>query len=216
MKKILLLAFPLLVTLVSTSKATVGIGLTGGYFYDQSGSLLNSGTLALVASTTDSSFNQLISGGTLSENSFLATDELVLKTFSIGNDGTSTNAFNIDQSSYTNLGAGDGLAIYWFPSLTAGSTITDGTKYGFFTSASGTPDSDAWTMASDGSSITLQFVTDAAGGSSSIPEISGYANLTAVPEPATTVALLGGAAGLFVLYRRRRQKSDPAAPAAVA
>ena len=39
-----------------------------------------------------------------------------------------------------------------------------------------------------------------------------YANLTTVPEPATTVALLGGAAGLFVMYRRRHRKAVTAAP----
>ncbi|WP_175414795.1 PEP-CTERM sorting domain-containing protein [Nibricoccus aquaticus] len=55
-------------------------------------------------------------------------------------------------------------------------------------------------------------MTVGAGGS--IADSLGNATLTTVPEPATTVALLGGAAGLFVMYRRRQRKAVTTAPAA--
>jgi hypothetical protein len=196
----------------SASFAAVGVGLTGGYFYNSSGTQLTSGTLVLVASTTDSVFSQFIAGNSLTENSFIASDDLILKSFTIGSGGSVSSSFSLTLGNFSNLGVSDNLALYWFPTLSVGSTITNGSSYGFYSNQSATADSDPWVMVADGGSITLQFVTNAAGGSSSIPETAGYANLTAVPEPATTVALLGGAAGLFVMYRRRQRKVA-AAPA---
>ncbi len=208
MKKLLLSSLALCAA--APSFAAVGVGLTGGYFYNSSGTLLTSGTLVLVASTTDSSFSQFIAGNTLTENSFIASDDLILKSFTIGAGSSVSDAFSLTLGNFSNLSTGDNLGLYWFPSLTAGATIANGSSYGFYTNQASTLDSDAWTMVSDGSSITLQFVTNAAGGTSGIPETAGYANLTAVPEPATTAALLGGAAGLFVMYRRRQRKAAPA------
>lgn len=207
MKKIILSLFALCAA--SASFGAVGFGLTGAFFYNSSGVQLTSGTLVLVASTTDSTFSQSIAGNTLTENSFIASDDLILKSFTIGSNGGVSSSFSLTPASFSNLGAGDNLALYWFPTLTAGSTITNGSSYGFYSNQSATQDSDPWIMVSDGSSITLQFLTNAAGGASSISETAGYANLTAVPEPTTTVALLGGAAGLFVMHRRRQRKVAP-------
>ena len=190
--------------------ASVTINLLGGVLSNSTGSSTlssTSGVLVLVASTGlgDTNFSTHIAGSSLTANTFLAGDDLVLATFSSFDGGFYSNASVLNYSSFSSqLTSSDQLALYWFPTLTAGATITNGTSFGAFTEG-------AWTMPSDGGTVTYSFTTQGAGGT--LPDSTGFASLTAVPEPATTVALLGGAAGLFVMHRRRQRKATPTASA---
>lgn len=202
-------ALLLLALLVTRAHAAFTFNIIGGVVSDASGTPLSasSGVLALVASTTngDSFFTEHIAGASLSANSFLGGDDLVVATFSAIDGGFFSFSESLSYESFSSqLTASDRVALYWFPTLSAGDTILQGTSYGLFTDFT-------WSMPADGGTVTYSFTTESVGGS--LPDSAGFATLTAVPEPATTVALLGGAAGLFVLGRRRR-RTAAAQPAA--
>ncbi len=204
------LAFLLLALVATRAHAAFTINLLGGTVSDSFGTPLSSssGVLALVASTTpgDSFFTQHIAGSSLTTNSFLGGDDLVVATFSSFDDGFFSFSDSLSYESFTSqLSANDSLALYWFPTLSAGDTILQGTSYGMFTDLT-------WAMPADGGTVTYTFATESLGGS--LPDSAGFATLTAVPEPATTVALLGAAAGAFVLWRRNRRQAIATTPAA--
>lgn len=199
------LACLLLALIATRAHAAFTINLLGGVVSDSSGTPISSssGVLALVASTAgaDSIFTQHIAGSSLTANSFLGGDDLVLATFTSFGDGFFSFSDSLSYESFSSqLNAGDSLALYWFPTLSAGDTILHGTSYGMFTEIS-------WAMPADGGTVTYSFTTESAGGA--LPDSAGFATLTAVPEPATTVAFLGAAAGAFVIYRRKRRSASP-------
>jgi hypothetical protein len=123
-----------------------------------------------------------------------------------GISGGYGSMLNINYSG--NLTSGDALQLYWFPSLTLNSTSFGSyTPYGTYRTDTISSSSDiAWTLPSDGATVTLNFFTSSTGVDGAVADSFGNASLSTVPEPVTTVALLGGAAGLFVMHRRRAQR----------
>jgi len=209
---------------------TVSINLFAGTLLDGNGTTAaNGGIFFLVADTANNGFSSLTTDTVFSAGNMLTTggDDYITGMFQIdsatsGVSGTTLTSVVLDYSGGV-VSQGDALQLYWVPTITTfGTTASIGTAYGAFRNDSaittGADLSIAWIApAANPSAESLTFATISAGGSYN--NLEGLADQTvqaAVPEPATTVALLGGAAGLFVLYRRRRQKSDLAAPAAVA
>ena len=195
-----------------TGRATVSLSLSGGQISDGAGNAVNDGgLLLLVVSTTDSIFSGPSPTSSLTTGSFLSGDDMILGAFSVdsGSSGIAGGYYTtLNITSYTgNLNSGDLLQLYWFPTLTALSTSTGaGTSYGTYRTDSVAPGSDiSWALPADGQSVSLSFLTTSAGGG--ISDSLGQATLTTVPEPATTVALLGGIAGVFVMLRRRQRRT---------
>lgn len=216
MKKVLTAAL-LSLALGSTSAiATTSLSLYGGSLRDSSGNTLSDGGLILlVASTTDSLFSSPLPDASISVGSLFGGDDQIVGMFEVsqlnsGIAGGYGSTFNISYSG--NLTSGDALQLYWFPSLTLASTSFGSyTPYGTFRTDAIASDSDiAWVLPSDGATVTLNFFTTSSGLGGEADSL-GNASLSTVPEPATTVALLGGAAGLFVMHRRRAQRKPTVA-----
>jgi len=200
-----------------SANASVTLTLEGGVLRSSSGTPVNDGGLIiLVASTADSAFSSSFNGNnSTSVGTFLTADDQIVASFSVSSvaaDGLQGGyAYSLSGLTYSGaLNAGDSLQLYWFPTLTtSSSTFGVGTSYGEYrTDATLNGSGSGWFLPSDGSTVALNFFTTSGGGS--VADSFGNASLTTVPEPATTVALLGGAAGLFVMYRRRQRKVAPA------
>ena len=213
MKKSTFLLSAALVASSINAHASVALNLFGGTLSDSFGNAIGDGGLVvLVASTTDSIFSGPAPTSSLSSGSFFSGDDMVLATFEISSltSGLAGGyAFSSVLNYSGNLGSGDLLQLYWFPTLTLSSTtVGEGTNYGAYRTDSIVSDSNiSWALPSDGQTVALNFLTANVGGS--ISDSLGQATLTTVPEPATTVALLGGAAGVFVMLRRRQRRSAP-------
>ena len=208
------------------AQATVQIDLQIGGIYQSDGTTkVPIGSIGvLVASTTDSSFlatntatSSSLAGTTLSVGSFLGgSDDMIVKVLTAkAFTGTSDNGFS-DVSTYTltgNWNAGDALAIYWFPTITtAGSTVQNGTSFGFFTSStfdSSVGGSSALVTPSDSSSVNMYYFTQSVTGQPSTvsaSQLSATQTVTAVPEP-STFALVGLGMGFAGWMARRNKKA---------
>jgi len=111
-----------------------------------------------------------------------------------------SNTFDITYSG--NLGAGDQLALYWFPGLT-GSTVGASQSYGFYRTSvidTGSGGDMAFVLPTDGFPYTLAAINvDNAG----IATNAEFTAIPVVPEPSTYAAIMGIAA-LVVVARRRK------------
>jgi hypothetical protein len=184
----------------SKLSATVTLNLSIGQLKDAGGvNPVPEGTLlVLVADTNQDGFT------TITPNSFALNDDVIIATISLDSDTVGIyNLFGVHQQSIilslsNNLGAGDPLALYWFPTLTISATAPGlGTPYGMY---AGDP---LWVMPSDGATVDLDFITQFVGGS--LPDNLGFANFTVIPEP-STYALIGlGLLGLIFIARRKTQ-----------
>jgi PEP-CTERM motif len=203
-----------------SAKASVTLTLDGGTLGTSNGTpMADGGLLLLVASTTDSSFSSFLDqSASTSVGSFLSGDDLIIGRFSVSSvsagfsGGYSTVLSGLNLTG--NLSSDDALQLYWFPTLTTSSTTLGfGTSYGQYRTDSALDGSSSgWFMPSDSMTVALNFFTQSAGGSEA--DLLGNASLSTVPEPATTVALLGGVAALFVVVRRRRAQRARTTPLA--
>jgi hypothetical protein len=210
MKKLLTAALVSLALGASSAFATVNLSLYGGTLRDSSGTALaDGGLLVLVASTTDSIFSSPLPDANISLGSLFGGDDQIVGLFSTSFDNSGVTGgygslLSIDFSG--NLGSGDALQLYWFPTLTTANTSFGSyTPYGTYRTDNIASGSDiAWALPSDGTSVTLNFFTTSSGMGTEA-DVLGNASLSTVPEPATTVALLGAGAALFVIHHRRQQ-----------
>jgi len=177
-----------------------------------------SGLVLLVASTTNASFGDVAVNASLALGSLLdgaGGDDVLLKSWNLSNSGKA-GAFaditgSLDFSSYSGWGAGDPLALYWFPTLTMSSlTAPLGTSYGKFTTSTPLDGSGAWVTPADLTSDypLYLFTTEASTfpatppGSNAPSSATASNTIAAVPEPSRVLFLTFGAIGL--LMRRRR------------
>jgi hypothetical protein len=191
----------LFVGLISLSCATarcqfVQFNLDAEKLKDSGGSAMpTTGLVVLVASTSD-----LVFGGP-SDTSFASgSDDIVLGKW----DLTGFNQPGVLAAALTaslplapggSLHSGDLVQMYWFPTLTIGSSAPGaGTSYGQYRDAVGIDGSQVWTTPSASSTRFLKFFTsDAtfiqAGGSN--PAVVGNASFTTVPEPSEYAMFFG-------------------------
>lgn len=224
--------FPLVLTAIAilamagSVRATVLVELAGGYLKDENGSLItaNTGTLMLVASTSDSLFSSISAVSDLTVGSTLngGTDDIVLYKSTISGDGyidgiASAGEFRqaITLTLSMEIPEGSVLQLYWFPSLDVASTsAAAGNYYGTYRSTvpDGVTDADggeAWYLPADGSSgYELLFLTSDAGSAINVggsgAEFGAATNIVAVPEPAAFCLL---AVGFIALVWRRSRRS---------
>jgi len=162
----------------------------------------------LVADTGKNGFDTALPGS-LAVGSFIAGDDQILgrgftETLEGVTAGTGlTSSIELESGIFSQLDAGDPLAVLWFPTLSSDAfNLVAGTSYGIFTTL--LPVSDhAWQIPVNGT-IDLyetRLVND-------IGAFSGRAlhtvAATAIPEPSTYAALLGLAVLGLAAYRRRR------------
>jgi hypothetical protein len=165
-----------------TLRATVSINLSAGTLADDHGVPMPlSGLVILVASTSDANFIPP------TPTSFVSGDDIELARWDLSNfqtPGAIIDGINGLILSGT-WGAGDPLAIYWFPSLTTGAAVPgNGTHYGFYHGGNGSDGSEPWFTPGDGGSISLLFLTQDQGGSN--PDAAGYASFIVSSPPVIT------------------------------
>jgi hypothetical protein len=197
--------------------ATINL-FAGALQYSSGANAADGGIFFLVADTANNGFASLTSDTIFSVGNMLSTggDDYIAGIFPIdagttGTPGTSNVTLTLNYAAGI-VAQNDALQLYWVPTVTNfGGSAPAGTAYGTFRSDSaittGSDLSISWfAPAANPSAESLTFATLAAGGSyANIEGLADQTVLAAVPEPATTVALLGGAAGLFVIYRRRQR-----------
>ena len=154
--------------------ATVTLNMSVAYLNDAEGSPMpTTGLVLLVASTNDGTF------GAPTSESFVNGDDTIvakwdLSTWStpgllLGSTGPLTLAGGWNE--------GDPFQLYWFPTLTLASTApTAGAVYGQYRTNSPTDGGDLWITPADGATVSLKFLTMAAGGSN--PNSTGNASFT--------------------------------------
>ena len=150
---------------VSQLSAAISINVSAEKLKDPGGyDMAVSGILVLVGSTTDANF----SGPT--DSSFVQDDDAVVAIWDIASGGGNTPGAFLGGTGSVSLGgdwdAGDPLAIYWFPTLTAAVDINNtvplaAIPYGMFRVESGNPDgTDDWVTPADGTiGHSLKFIT---------------------------------------------------------
>lgn len=173
----------------------------------------------LVADTGNNGFGSLIDGAPLTVNSFLSGDDLILfrGDLSGGDLGYLIGVANFPLGG-NNLGAGDAVRLYWFPTLTLSSTTAgEGNPYGSYRHGTGVDGSAPWVVPNDGANLDLKFFTTGnnqgepfGGGPASNDPTLGWASQTVAPIPEasnviTAVLALGLCA--FRVTRGLRQKS---------
>jgi hypothetical protein len=190
---------------------TLTVNLTTGRLYDFGGVKLDTGSLVLlVGDTAQNGFNSFVAGSSLTFGSFLNSDDQILGLTTIlpGGTGSAIGSFSeipIADGEFSQLTAGDRLAVVWFSSVSGSdSSLLSGESYGLFSSSLPEVDGpDAWVIPSIGATIDIQFRTILGGGTHA--ENEAYANLTAIPEPSTYAAILGAGVLGFAIYRRKRR-----------
>jgi len=194
---------------------TATIDLTAGVLYNSSGQVLPQGDLVLlVADTGTNGFGPLDTGSSLTVGSFLNSEDQIIGSTTVSTQegsyptGTAVASFPsipVGSGSYTTLAAGDSVAVFWFTGLNSSSTVLTPGSYGYYTTSVPADGSASWVVPPSGAgAVDLVFETGADFGSN--PETAGYANLTAVPEPATYALLAGVAALVGAVGIRFRQK----------
>jgi len=209
-----LVLFTLLASITS-SKATVTLGLQADELRNDSGTAIGPTSLfLLVSSTTDGIFDSLTADSSTAIGSLIAgTDDRIVFRGDLqssfanygGNGALDVTASGLDLSSVSGWSQGDKLALLWFPTLTtASSTIPAGAKYGLYTDAVGIDGSAIWATPADGGTVNLAFYTSGGAtiGSGSNPASAGNASFTVAPEPSRMMLGLFGILGLA--FRRRR------------
>jgi hypothetical protein len=201
----LLLALTALMLSSISAFATITINLGAAELFQSDGTTpIPSGSLLqLVASTTDSVFT------TPSPSSFTggSADDVVVSSFGSNNNaGPGSFAGPIVFTLSGNLTAGDPLMLRWWPTLTTGSSSPGfSTPFGQFRTDAVENSSDTgWFVPADGSTISLNFLDIAGGGTE--PNSAGAASFmtaAAIPEPSTLACLMLGGGALFLAVRRR-------------
>ncbi|MBH53840.1 MAG: hypothetical protein CMI18_05775 [Opitutaceae bacterium] len=186
--------------LVGQIQAAIEISVGAERLQDPSGgSMAVGGVLVLVGSTTDANF----SGP--SETDFTQNDDAVIAIWDIATGGgNAPGAFSGSTGSVSlggDWGAGDPIAIYWFPTLTIADTAPGAAvPYGIFQGTAGVDGSDAWETPEDGTiGHNLFFITSDASvlsGSGSSDPAAGLANLvtpgTGPLDPSDVLATTNG------------------------
>ena len=178
------------------ARATVSFNISATELRTADGASLMSlsGLVLLVADTSNDGFSGLTAGAPLTVNSFLSGDDLILfrgDLFVESVPGLFTGTVNFPLGGH-NLGTGDAVKLYWFPTLTLSSTTAaEGTTYGSYRSATGLDGSAPWVVPNDGSSaVELKFFTTGnnqgepfGGGPASNDPVLGWASQTVAPVP---------------------------------
>jgi len=203
------------------ARATVSFEISATELRTAGGASLMSlnGLVLLVADTSNDGFSGLTAGAPLTVNSFLSSDDLILFRGDLSAGGLGYFVGAASPGLGGNLGTGDAVKLYWFPTLTLSSTTAaEGTTYGSYRSATGLDGSAPWVVPNDGSSaVELKFFTTGnnqgepfGGGPASNDPVLGWASQTVAPVPEAsnliTAALALGLCALRVT-RGLRQKS---------
>jgi hypothetical protein len=192
-KKILLsmLTVSALTMQIKPSNAAVAINMDAGILRSPDFTIAPLGSLIVfVASTTDGTFNMP------TPTNFVTGDDVVLANLSLNYlNAPGSHSETIIVNFSGNLGPGDPIGIFWYPTLTTSATSPGfGTPYGFYQFDTVLP--------GDGGLIDALFATNSFF-NGSLPDIAGVANLITIPEP-TTYGLIGmGLLGLVYLARRK-------------
>ena len=211
--------FSLFLFASSQAWAAVSFDIQAEVLKNSSGSPIPTSALVLlVASTTNASFGDVAVNASLALGSILdgtGGDDVLLKSWNLSNSGEAGALADItgslDFSSYTGWGAGDPLALYWFPTLTVSSlTAPIGTSYGRFTTTTPLDGSGVWITPADLTSDhpLYLFTTDASifpavpPGSNAPSSAMASNTIAAVPEPSRVLFLALGCMG-FLMRRRR-------------
>jgi polygalacturonase len=202
------------VTLLPTT-----VGIVAANLQDGSGALAPSNSIAvLVVDTGNNGFISPQPGFGIGVGAAWGPDDKVVAVWDLGN---SINCSGSDAGAlcaqavvaYTNgIAPGQVFELYWFPSLTLASNTLGVTSYGKYTDPVGIDGSDVWQMPAGGSSLNLQFLTLAIGGSN--PETAGQATFsTAVAAPAAgfTAIPANGVEPLTVTFTDTSTGSTPLA-----
>jgi hypothetical protein len=150
---------------VSQLQAAVTISVAAEKLTDPGGQAMAvSGILVLVADADDNGF------GGPSDTAFVQGDDVLLGVWDIASGGGNAPGAFLGETNVTlsgNLGAGDKLAVMWFPTLAASNPIENtspgaSVPFGMYTIA-GTPQSggNEWVVPADGPlvAISLRFIT---------------------------------------------------------
>ena len=198
--KLRLAVLALLISSIS-AHATITINLGADKLFQSNGTtpIPTGSLLQLVVSTTDNVFTAPTA------NSFVgnSADDIVLASFASQSNGTFGGPIVFSLSG--NLNAGDQIMLRWFPTLTlASSSPGAGTSFGQFRTNNIENFSDiAWVVPADGSTVSLNFLDIAGGGSE--PNSAGTASLltAAIPEPSSVALAIFGGTSLILAVRRR-------------
>jgi len=194
--------------------ATVTLNVNGADLALSNNVLMaTSGLIVVVADTSGNGFytgtSLLPEASVALQYSFLQDDDLIIWRGPLeSSSGPGVFSQGLANLIFTNnWGQGDPVALYWFPTLTtAASTVGALTWYGMYTTNVAidgtTPGSGGWFTPSDGSLITLNFITATEGGSN--PDSRGYAFFQTIPEPSACVLVGMGLLGTWLLRRRHR------------
>jgi hypothetical protein len=156
-------------------------------------------------------------GTTLSAGASFSTNSnnLILSVLSAVDIGGGYRGFDLSGTSLSyagDFGPGDNLYLVWFPLISvAGSVVGYGIDYGVYGGAAATVSTDstmAWVGPADGFAYELFSLTTGPATDFSLPPSVGadsslQATLTTVPEPSSALLLGLGAAGLYLLRRRK-------------
>ena len=209
MKKLLLAAFALS-CFSGSAMATVT------FFYELAwtpGGVAVGSTGIMVVDTAGDGFNSTnasLLGESLAVGTTLGADDYIIDSTTAVDFGGGLTGFTSSVSTFTlgtgGVGAGDDMRIYWFDSPLLGDPLVSGQTYGSFRTDTIDGPSNGnlgFEIPGDGNSNNIfAYSTSVVGGV--LSDASFIANNdTIIPEPGTGV-LLGGAAFLMFLRRRRR------------
>lgn len=193
MKKILISALLLGATVVA--QANVTIDFTVGILNDASGSTpVADGSLIQLIGSVDNAFAAPTPGA------FIGGNDVLLFSANFNSSTSGTPGAMLFSLTNVSLAAGTNLLLRWFPTLTnAAGSPGFSTAYGQYGSLTDV----AWVSPSDGQTVSIDFLTIAAGGSTA--NSAGHAGLTtaAIPEPSTYAAIFGALVLGLAAYRRR-------------
>ncbi len=195
--------------LAVSASAAVNVIVSGGGLRDAAGNPLPPGSIvALVASTQSNGFQAPAALSTLQVGASLSGDDVVLAVFPAdaaftGVTGGFVRPVTFDYSSMglPDLGAGDQLALYWFPaSGLSGNQILPNATYGLYrTDERKSRSTTTWSAPDDaaGGTVELNFFTQDIGGD--IDSARALADRTAASGVEVAVTVQTSPAGLAVI-----------------